>query len=575
MQAQRIIIIHPGSLYLRIGRASDLNPVTVLHAVAYLRRENRNAQTYRDVLLPQVQNTTEILTEFEEQRLQVSHSIQSYAPPQESYERNAKRLRVVTPPQQIATFNRRSVPEDLPLSHEKDKNEFDGNKGDITKPEILFDEDILLLHENEASNYNIHFPMKRGEFNVHKNVGGSTAAALSNMENIWLYVLKKHLNINANTLPQYSAVLVISDVYNRSHLREFTNLLLQRLRFRSCFLLQEHVAATFGAGLSYACVVDIGDQKSSISCVEDGISHPETRVRLAYGGGDVTQVFFNLLRKCCFPYKECNVEKDYADAALLMNLKERYCHLTLDVCGAQERCFEVKKFKKRTRYTLQIGDECVVAPLSLFHTELVNLTGKAKQAHVQLRSSQQADSEDCFDAEYIRETGRRNGGRDQLLEGTLPLTGETAEDDLVVDDVVERDSNLKTSDKDELLYINNGQILPIDQAIVRSIERCATEEIKRKMYSCILLVGGSSKFTGFAKWLEQRVMLQLSATCSSSSTPAFEVNVFTKEMDAGMIAWKGAAIMSCLESAPELWIYASEWEKYGLRILREKAPFIW
>lgn len=43
-------------------------------------------------------------------------------------------------------------------------------------------------------------------------------------------------------------------------------------------LRKDHVAATFGAGLGYACVVDVGDQKTSVSCVEDGISHPNTRV---------------------------------------------------------------------------------------------------------------------------------------------------------------------------------------------------------------------------------------------------------------------------------------------------------
>jgi len=44
------------------------------------------------------------------------------------------------------------------------------------------------------------------------------------------------------------------------------------------FLSQDHVAATFGAGLGVACVVDVGDQKTSVSCVEDGISHRNTRV---------------------------------------------------------------------------------------------------------------------------------------------------------------------------------------------------------------------------------------------------------------------------------------------------------
>lgn len=39
------------------------------------------------------------------------------------------------------------------------------------------------------------------------------------------------------------------------------------------------MAATFGAGLGVACVVDVGDQKTSVSCVEDGISHRNTRVK--------------------------------------------------------------------------------------------------------------------------------------------------------------------------------------------------------------------------------------------------------------------------------------------------------
>lgn len=40
---------------------------------------------------------------------------------------------------------------------------------------------------------------------------------------------------------------------------------------------QESVCATFGSGLSSACVVDVGDQKTSICCVEDGVSHRNSR----------------------------------------------------------------------------------------------------------------------------------------------------------------------------------------------------------------------------------------------------------------------------------------------------------
>lgn len=38
------------------------------------------------------------------------------------------------------------------------------------------------------------------------------------------------------------------------------------------------MCATFGSGLSSACVVDVGDQKTSLCCVEDGVSHRNSRL---------------------------------------------------------------------------------------------------------------------------------------------------------------------------------------------------------------------------------------------------------------------------------------------------------
>lgn len=54
-----------------------------------------------------------------------------------------------------------------------------------------------------------------------------------------------------------------------------------------------------------------------------------------------------------------------------------------------------------------------------------------------------------------------------------------------------------------------------------------------------------------------------------------DVITMPKEIDPGMTAWKGAAILSCLESAQELWIGCQEWEQIGVRVLRERAPFMW
>lgn len=92
------------------------------------------------------------------------------------------------------------------------------------------------------------------------------------------------------------------------------------------------------------------------------------------------------------------------------------------------------------------------------------------------------------------------------------------------------------------------------------------------MYGCVLVVGGGMKFVGIGKWLQNRLSLQIPYLYRSEQ---FEIVTSPKEMDPTMTAWKGAAIMSCLESSPELWIAGSEWSKCGVRILREKAPFMW
>lgn len=232
------------------------------------------------------------------------------------------------------------------------------------------------------------------------------------MERIWSYALEARLKIPLRDLGTHCAVLVVNDVYVRRHLREFVTLLLQRLGFRRCFLVQDSVASTYGAGIGYGCVVDIGAQKTSIACIEDGISQMDARVRLNYGGGDLDQVLLMLLRKCGFPYRECNVQDSYVDAHLLDELKEKFCHLNASVCGAQEKHFTLRKQNGQwLRYTIQVGDEAIMAPLALFHTELLNITGRTRSVFTQQAPQEQYDCEDCFDAEYLKETGRKNGVR--------------------------------------------------------------------------------------------------------------------------------------------------------------------
>lgn len=80
------------------------------------------------------------------------------------------------------------------------------------------------------------------------------------------------------------------------------------------------------------------------------------------------------------------------------------------------------------------------------------------------------------------------------------------------------------------------------------------------------------KFAGITTWLQNRISLQIPYLYRAEQ---LDIIINPREMDSAMVAWKGASIMSCLETAHELWIMAAEWEKYGVRVLRERAPFTW
>ena len=46
-------------------------------------------------------------------------------------------------------------------------------------------------------------------------------------------------------------------------------------------------------------------------------------------------------------------------------------------------------------------------------------------------------------------------------------------------------------------------------------------------------------------------------------------------MDPQLIPWKGGAVLACLDTTQEMWIHQHEWQRFGVRMLRERAAFVW
>lgn len=78
-----------------------------------------------------------------------------------------------------------------------------------------------------------------------------------------------------------------------------------------------------------------------------------TLFKFFFLGGDITQCFHWLLKKCGFPYQ---ADPDsFHDNMLLDKLKQDACHIELDICGCKELTFTVNKPDSPVyKYTIQV-----------------------------------------------------------------------------------------------------------------------------------------------------------------------------------------------------------------------------
>lgn len=76
--------------------------------------------------------------------------------------------------------------------------------------------------------------------------------------------------------------------------------------------------------------------------------------------------------------------------------------LSQNECGAQEKTFTVHSPGEiSSTYTIQMGDELIVAALSLFYPDLLKITGSKSTV---TQKPNPGDPDDPFDENYLRET---------------------------------------------------------------------------------------------------------------------------------------------------------------------------
>ncbi|KAJ1720498.1 actin-like protein arp8 [Coemansia erecta] len=641
-----VIVIHPGSRWLRIGRASDPVPKEIPHVIA--RRLNVPPVRVPEITeaVPKDAKDAAEPMEVDEQAAKadtpqdkggdgdkaetdddgsddgsddtghgdgvmdaVDQTLEMLRDSLKQHQRQSKRKVPMNVYSQVLTYNKQSRFETIQDHNDPFKIEW------IQTSEIQGDYEIgeRALRIADPGQFLVRHPLKNGCFNVEEYA--NTEEVLGDIESIWTSAIEKELNIRRRDLAQYGAVLVIPDIFNRTEVAVLANMLLQHIGFGHLLVHQSSVSVTFGAGISSACVIDVGAQKTSIACVEDGFCIPESRVSIMYGGDDITRFLFNMFERSKFPYAEASLQR-MSDWLMLNELREKYCTMNLSDVNIRLRDFFVRQpHQQHTRkYSFKTYDEAYHAPLCLFYPavadSLVSLP-RYSESFVPLDNAELQLDNNYLMCRYVTPTqfgllplrvvetpavakvvSEQQPTGSAIPPATVPSTepgtpdprpqqaanNNNSSNPPPADTKAATDQPLAPEVPNNITYVPDPDAqhsrMPLDLAITHSIVRSGQLERAQKMYSSILIVGGGVTFIPeFNDVLASRLMYVRPEYMRSVERA--DIVSAPRELDPRVLAWKGGAVLSRSESDYNMWVSAREWADFGPRLLRDRLFFQW
>ncbi len=601
----KVIVIHPGSQNLRIGLANDALPKTVPMVIA---RRSVRSESEEDGGEPipkrrKLENGTQLEPEKmfgEEFATQYSKMCADL----KVHMRANKRRVLPNSKELIVNYNKKTPPETIREHndpHRIDWTEIPTNGKDA--PSFFTGKDALRIPDNSNPRYKLFWPLQHGWFNERDYTAKSDI--YSDMSAIIEDALKRELNLSRKRdWAQYGCIFVIPDLYEKKYVFQALDMLIRDFGFARVAFIQESLAATFGAGYSQACIVDVGAQKTSICCVEEGLCLENSRVNLKYGGADVTETFVRMMLHDHFPYQDINLRRRY-DFLLAEELKARFCTMNENDISPQLFEFHLRASGQDTRkYTFKTYDEVLLAPQGYYQPGLfdnsLKLVGRRKLI---------GPSTDIYEGGSNDPVSTAQSAVIALIAPNLPT-----DSDLVIDqsngtpappnsklapsavsklNYPERvsasasgtpapeddDTNMQTGDavtateplattiRDDVL-----PVIPLDTAILTSIAHGSRNDERktRDFLGSVMVIGGGSQFQGFYAFLEDRL---------KEVRPGFAKDILIgtapRELDPQVLVWKGGSVFGRLAGTNDSWIGRTEYDRLGARVLPYKCMWLW
>ncbi|KAI9652564.1 MAG: actin-like protein arp8 [Trizodia sp. TS-e1964] len=617
MLGSKVIVIHLGSQNLRIGLSSDALPKTIPMVIARKSQESESEENGAE-LNPLRAKSVEGEYIEPEKRFGDEFASQFNAMSAElrMHMRNNKRRVLPTSKELVLNYNRRSTPEKISEHNDPlriDWTELPPDPND--SPAHFTGHAALRIPDNSTPRYKLYWPLRCGWYNERDY--SSKSLIFNDISVIIEDAIRNQLNLRRKReWAQYDCVFVIPDLYDRLYVTESLNMLMRDFNFARVCFFQESVAATFGAGVQVACVVDIGAQKTSICCVEDGMCVENSRINLKYGGADTTEALIKMLLFDHFPYEEINLKRRY-DFLLAEELKHKFCTMKEADTAVQTYDFHLRAWGQDTRkYLFKTYDEVILAPMGYYNPSIFDnerkLLGRRKliersydiydgspndplsEAQLSIlaaikplkNENEGTSNPEAASPASVRQppinfqnrfndndttTPQSSAAGSPAPDGTstpIAATGSEAVAPVINIPLNPIAQKISSANQTDCIL----PVFPLDAAIITSIEHAARDdEGKTKDYLAnVMVVGGGSKFPGLCSSLEERVR---------ALKPGFSKDIIVagplRDLDPQVTSWKGASVWGKIGPSNDSWITQIEYDRLGSRMLVYKCQWLW
>ncbi|KAI7647714.1 actin-like ATPase domain-containing protein, partial [Hortaea werneckii] len=374
----KTIVIHVGSQNLRIGLATDALPKTVPMVIA-----KKSAKSEAEDSEPRPKRIKLDDDASSEERFGEAFA-QEYSVMAEDFKRfrRGNKRRVLPNSRELVTkWNSTNPPDKIPEHSDNSRIDWTELPADPSQaPDYIVGHAAMRIPEKSNPRYQLHWPIRHGWLNEKDYHNRSM------LESDFFRILEENIKIELGLTHkkdwnQYGCVFIIPDLYEKVVVARILDEFIREFGFHRVCFMQESLAGTFGAGYGAACMVDMGAQKTSISCVEDGMVIEESRMNLKYGGYDVSEVFAKMMLFDKFNYADFNLMRRH-DFLLAEELKEAYTTMSDENISVQLYSFFLRVFGEATRkYEFKLYDEGMLAPLGYFRPTIFDLSEKLAGRH--------------------------------------------------------------------------------------------------------------------------------------------------------------------------------------------------